>query len=342
MTRPTLSLCIATFNRASFLAETLDSILPQCTSECEIVVSDNASADNTEQVVAECTRRFGRVRYFRQDENKGPDRNYNKAVELATGEYCWLLADDDLMRPTAVETVLRAIRDDVSLILVNVEFMDFTLSKPIDRGVDFQSDRIYEPEDLDRLYLEAGRLNGYIGSFVFKREIWMTRNRERYFGSAFIHIGMIYQERLPGKALLIAQPLISMRMGNVHEWWPRHFDICMNWRALVGSLALSESTMQNCLPPEPWKDFKALLWERALGAYSLVGYRRHVKPRVRSFGEKLFPIFVALVPVMLVSALFSVYFRMKRRLWGEFSPDWHLQVLRESRIQRRKQMVNTA
>jgi len=50
---PTLSICISTHNRAAFIGETLSSILCQVTTDCEIVVSDNASIDNTEAVVSQ-------------------------------------------------------------------------------------------------------------------------------------------------------------------------------------------------------------------------------------------------------------------------------------------------
>ena len=51
MTDPRLSICIATYNRASCIGETLRSIIPQITEEVEIVVVDGASTDNTCNVV---------------------------------------------------------------------------------------------------------------------------------------------------------------------------------------------------------------------------------------------------------------------------------------------------
>ena len=52
-----LSICIATFNRSEFISDTLESILTQVTSDCEVVVSDNASTDNTEEVVSQYAER---------------------------------------------------------------------------------------------------------------------------------------------------------------------------------------------------------------------------------------------------------------------------------------------
>jgi len=340
--RPRLSLCIATYNRSAFLGAMLESIIGQVTNECEIVVSDNASTDDTAEVVATFARRFDRVRYFRQDENKGIDRNFDRAVEISSGEYCWLLPDDDVIKPDAVATILDALRQGWSLITLNVEFMDFTLSRVIQRGVTFQSDRVYEPEEMDRLYTDAHKLNGYIGSFVIRRSIWLARDRQRYFGTDFIHIGVIYQRRLPGKALLLSRPLVSMRMGNAHEWWSRMFDISMSFPQLVLSLALSESIKREARQQKPWRNAVLLLWLRALGAYSLREYQRDIQPKLQRFREMLTPRLVASLPVPLVHTLFVLFLRLTRRSVGGSSPEWLLEVLRESRIQRRDQPTGPA
>ncbi len=51
MTKHLLSICIATYNRAEYIGETLESIIPQVTDEVEIVIVDGASTDNTSSVV---------------------------------------------------------------------------------------------------------------------------------------------------------------------------------------------------------------------------------------------------------------------------------------------------
>lgn len=83
---------IPTFNRAGLLRTALKAALTQTHDEVEIIVSDNASTDNT----AEVAREFGsRVRYFRNDTNLGASANFCRLVELATGEYFSWLQDDD-------------------------------------------------------------------------------------------------------------------------------------------------------------------------------------------------------------------------------------------------------
>src|SRR5262245_44458385 len=95
--RVKLSICVATRNRAAFVRETVINILRQVTPECEVVVVDGASTDDTESVLKTIVEHNDNVRYFKLDKNGGIDRDFDRAVELANGEYCWLMPDDDVL-----------------------------------------------------------------------------------------------------------------------------------------------------------------------------------------------------------------------------------------------------
>jgi hypothetical protein len=89
---PKFTIGIPTFNRASLLQTSLQSAVSQSCGDLEIIVSDNASPDNTGEVV----HRFGsRVRYVRNETNLGANANFFRLVELASGEYFSWLQDDD-------------------------------------------------------------------------------------------------------------------------------------------------------------------------------------------------------------------------------------------------------
>jgi glycosyltransferase involved in cell wall biosynthesis len=80
-----LSICIATYNREKFIAETLDSILSQMQPGIEVVIVDGASPDNTCQVIAPYLQRYPEIHYYRELENSGVDMDYDKAVVYAKG-----------------------------------------------------------------------------------------------------------------------------------------------------------------------------------------------------------------------------------------------------------------
>lgn len=308
-----LSICIATFNRAHFIGKTLETILAQTTEDCEVVVLDGGSTDGTEQVMSALTGRFNCLRYIRQDINNGVDRDYDRTIELASGEYCWLMTDDDLIKPGAVATVLEALQGDWCLIIVNAELRDTTMSKVLQRGwLDFTSNRTYKPGEMDLLFEETDDLHVYSGCVVIKRSIWLARQRERFYGSLFIHVGVIFQAELPGNSLVIATPLISYRMGNVHTFSSQVGEIFLaKWPLLIGSLALSTDVRRRVASAEPWRHARRLLLLRGLDLYSLTEYQRLVRLRLRSAYQMFLPILIALLPGMLVNSIFVLYYTLR-------------------------------
>lgn len=80
-----------------YLAETVESALGQNFRDFELVVSDNASTDGTERIVANF--RDPRIRYERSAKNIGPVGNFNRCIDLARGEYIKMLCADDLIYP---------------------------------------------------------------------------------------------------------------------------------------------------------------------------------------------------------------------------------------------------
>jgi glycosyltransferase involved in cell wall biosynthesis len=96
MPEPTFSVVIPTYNRAALLPKTLASVFAQVYPRYEVVVVDNCSTDNTEQVLAPLIE-AGKVRYIRHDRNYERARSRNTGMEHARGDYVTFLDSDDLM-----------------------------------------------------------------------------------------------------------------------------------------------------------------------------------------------------------------------------------------------------
>jgi abequosyltransferase len=330
---PKLSFCIPTLNRAAYIGETLDSLLSQLTDECEIVILDGGSTDDTQRVVADYMRRCAQIRYVRQDVAHGFDRDCNRVVELARGKYCWLKMDDDPLKPGAVAAVLAAIRDDVSLVLVNTEGRDVTLRKVLEpRWLDFESDRVYASGEMDRLFLEVGQVLMYVGCFVVHREMWMAREKEKHCGSLFNYLAVVFQEQLPGKTVVISAPLIIYRWGNTHTWTGQVFHaISVTFPALVASFPISDSAKRKLCATPPWKSMEELWFFRGLGYYTISEYRQCIRPQLPSMFAGLTPMLLALLPATLANALFILYYSTTRRLYrGKWDPEVVLQDMRKS------------
>lgn len=97
------SIIIPTYNRAGQVAQTIQSVLDQSFSSLEVVVIDDGSTDNTEEVVK--SFKDGRIRYFKkQNEERAIARNFG--IDQATGDYVTFLDSDDLLYPPFLEEAI--------------------------------------------------------------------------------------------------------------------------------------------------------------------------------------------------------------------------------------------
>jgi len=303
MSEVKLSICIATLNRAAFLDETLDSIVSQAGEHVEIIVVDGASTDNTEDVVKKYRAAFSRLKYLRLEVKGGLDQDYNKTIGLAEGAYCWLFSDDDVLKSGAIRTVLDNMEKGHALIVVNAEVRNSDLSTVIEpRLLKMKSDRVYPQTEGEQLFGDTANYLSFIGGVVIRRDLWLARRKEEYFGTFFIHLGVIFQSALPGTSLVIAEPLISIRYGNA-TWSARSFEIWMiKFPMVIWSFPhFSDEAKRRVYPKEPWKKWERLLRYRASGHYSFKEYKNLVKPMTRSNLHRLLALTIARTPGVAVN-----------------------------------------
>lgn len=305
---PRLSLCIATYKRARFIVETLTSIVRQLEPGVEVVVLDGASPDNTADVVARHAEGMAAVRYVREPVNSGVDEDYDKAVSAARGEYCWLMTDDDVLLPGAVARVLGAIADGPDLVVVNAETSTPDLARTIDeRLLHLSRDRVYDPDEREAFFVDTASTLSFIGAVVVRRSAWLARDRASYYGSLFVHVGVIFQQPPLGAVRVLAEPLVRIRWGNA-MWTSRGFEIWMfKWPALIWSFAAYPETVRaEVCPREPWRNVRMLGLHRALGGYSSAQYRAFLAAR-GSAAYRLFARTIAAVPTPVANVLASAY-----------------------------------
>lgn len=108
---------MAAYRGEAYIKEQIDSILSELGPDDELIVVDDASGDGTAGVV-EGFRGDGRVRLFRNEQNMGYVRTFNRAVELARGEYLFLSDQDDVWIPGRLQRMLEAL-DDAAVVATN-------------------------------------------------------------------------------------------------------------------------------------------------------------------------------------------------------------------------------
>jgi glycosyltransferase involved in cell wall biosynthesis len=113
-----VSIGLPTYNRAGTLRRSIASALAQSHRNIELVISDNASTDETEAICREFAAGDPRVRYIRQEKNLGPTPNFLAVLEASRGEYFMWLCDDDWLDPSYIEECVAELMRDSETILV--------------------------------------------------------------------------------------------------------------------------------------------------------------------------------------------------------------------------------
>lgn len=315
MKPPLLSICIATYNRAGYIGETLDSIIPQMDDDIELLVVDGASTDNTEDVVQRYAVKESCIRYIRLSAKGGVDQDYDKSVELARGEFCWFFTDDDLLKPGAVAAVKAAINKGHDLIVVNAEVRNRELSAILkSRRILMYDNKVYASNSMEQLFIDALDYLSFIGGVVIRRSVWLSRERESSFGTEFIHVNVLFREPLKETAIVIAEPYIIIRYGNA-QWTPRNFDIWMfKWPKLVWSLrGFSDEAKNRVCRREPWRVFRNLVRMRGLGSYNIQSYRQYFSTMGNDILWKFCAWLIACFPRKIIIGCAYVYSRTINR-----------------------------
>ena len=215
-----LSIAIPTYNGSRYVREALDSIISQLgyiDEEIEIVVSDNASTDKTPEIIRDYQNKYPFVKYFRNEENLGADRNFDLAVRRSTGEYVWLFSDDDRLRSGAIKKVLSVLKqyNNLANIFVNYSVYngDLTLCK------DERALRIYTDihcKNADAFFNSSKHSSIVASSNIVLRTLWLNTDVTEYFDTHWIHFGAISSFLILNNSYTsycISDPLFILRQG---------------------------------------------------------------------------------------------------------------------------------
>jgi len=223
-----LSICIPTYNRASFLKQCLQSIVSQfqnetVRSQVEIVISDNGSTDNTQEIIQEFASRFSNIVSIKNSDNIGFDRNVLAVVGSAHGTYCWLLGDDDALFEDALKKYLpRLQKAEAAYYMVNCLGYDHSLIAPSvsNPNLHIEKDMYYRMlQDFVRSITDMNDIVGYFGGMsvqVFSRSVWnKCMDKEQWIGTQTIHLFVLLSAYRELAFQQIAEPFVKTRSDNM-------------------------------------------------------------------------------------------------------------------------------
>lgn len=169
MSKVTVAIC--TYNRAGYLRESIESVLNQTYKDIDIIIYDNASTDDTEEVVRSFTD--ARISYHKNQVNIGYNANYNQAISLCKTDYLVIFHDDDIMLPHMIEEELKLMNKYPDVAIVAQIFCAIAINSNgnvISQKIGFCREKYYARDELVRFFL-SGSCNFYCPSVMYRTHL---------------------------------------------------------------------------------------------------------------------------------------------------------------------------
>ncbi len=221
MNHPKISFCIPTYNRENCLFQCIESIITQSgynADEIEIIISDNASWDNTQVRILDFIKTHENIHYFRNSENLGYDRNVHNTIIHSNGDFCWLMSDDEELLPESLNyiTDLLETHKDIAYLCVNISGNTVK---------NLPNDIVFQEQNGQEIIRKYGVVWWLISQNIFKREYY-PEDASKHFWSLWIHLLVIYEIIKNRSVLLVNKEIIRWQ-----DWWEARWK--NEWKVLL-------------------------------------------------------------------------------------------------------------
>lgn len=221
--KPLLTIAIPTYNRAVYLRELLSVLFDQLVDEprVELIISDNASSDETASLVEEYQRYGLQIRSVRNKVNIGADANFMQCIEIARGKYFWLFGDDDIIVPGGISKILPLLEgNDYALVYVTpyVFRRDYIAEKTSDKFGRFAE---VLPNGL-HLTRRVGAMLGFISAVIVNKtsfDLFVRYPLPKLIGTNLMQMGWVCPLLASGlPVLVVLETILAGRGGNSVGW----------------------------------------------------------------------------------------------------------------------------
>lgn len=114
--RPTVSVVMLTYKRAGIVSKAIDSVLNQTYKDFEFIILNDGSPDNTDEIINKYKDK--RIRYYKNDKNRGISYSRNRVTKLARGKYIMIMDDDDVCLPRRMEKQVKFLEENPNIDVV--------------------------------------------------------------------------------------------------------------------------------------------------------------------------------------------------------------------------------
>ncbi|GHV04511.1 glycosyl transferase [Campylobacterota bacterium] len=182
-----LSFAIPTYNRAVVWRELLPELIEQCRPHnAAIYISDNASSDDTQDVILAAQKEYPYIYYSRNDENLGVDLNFEKALKMPDSRYVWFKGDDERVINNGVEKVLEIVsKADYDMVVTNAQASSSRILND-----KLKTQVFTDPIDFFEKTLS---MTTFMSILIFNKKLIEQANFRRFYGLGYTHTAIMYE-----------------------------------------------------------------------------------------------------------------------------------------------------
>ena len=220
-TKPVISVCIPAYNRSNVLSDLLDSIVTQQFSGYEILICEDMSPER--KVIGEIVRGYMRrypslIRYIENENNLGYDGNIRHLIDMARGEYCFFMGNDDIMCQNALECVASAVKryPDVGVVLRSYAAFDGEPENVVQKFQYFPDERFFPAgaATIATVY----RRSVVIPGLVLHRKSAQRFASNRFDGTLLYQLYLVANILVEKNAVFLPDILALYRNGGVPDF----------------------------------------------------------------------------------------------------------------------------
>lgn len=207
-----LEVFILTYNRAELFAQTLETICRQSVFGFDIIVVDNASVDNTGQVVDEFKQKYlqRNIVFASCEKNTGNEENFNRARQMAKKEWAMIFHDDDLVHPDYIKTAMDLLEKTPAAVTASCTYMP--CESPADGNWEKFSSKAYIGDGKEFASLLFRGVTQNFASTIYKTEfLKLAEIKNNIFGKMWDRPFMMDVAK-NGRNILLKDPYIRYRI----------------------------------------------------------------------------------------------------------------------------------
>ena len=316
-----LSICIPTYNRCQYIEKILIEFIKQLEPyKIPIYISDNGSTDNTRSVIKNLEYEY--LFYQNNKANTGIDQNIINAVKMASSQYVWIFSDDDLIADEAISKIMKILKHEYSLLIVNSSTYNKDFSKLLEyRHLEIDTDTEYGEKEYEKLLTDTASYSTFIGSLVISKKLWDSVDHKKFIGTDFVHSGIVFNYIIGKKAYFLSEPLIKIRLQNA-SWSNRTFEVWnINWPKIIWNLPseYSRASKTKVTLKEPCSSIKTIAGYRAMGSYNRNLYFKYIKNNNNiPSSKKILLNLISIVPTIFLKRIKLLILYLKKPIGYKF------------------------